>query len=371
MYESSTPINRQENIMLIGPLPPPSGGARISFELFLTYLKGYDSISFSHYDLPVRKNREHNPPGSVSHLRTLLRVIACLLAIPKAQSVVVFGSRNFCFTYGLVIIFWSKIFRKNCFVRFFGGRPMEALVRVPEFLRKSLCKSLSLADRIIIQTEVGVSEFPDYLRKKMDVVTGYRTRLASKVNSTRRKDKNVRFVYAGTINELKGALVLIEAFLKLQQLLAQEDFAVELHLYGNASKEMTHQMQDIKGVFYHGPVDNSTLIENLVSHDVFVFPSKAHWEGHPGVLIEALMCGLPVIASDLPGPREVLGKEFHPFMFEVGNVMQLTTAMERISKDALLRHRLSNEALAISRRFDAELVIPRLASTLGITIPDG
>jgi len=44
----------------------------------------------------------------------------------------------------------------------------------------------------------------------------------------------------------------------------------------------------------------------LAAADVFVFPS--HAEGHPGALIEALMTGLPVVASDIDPHRETLSE---------------------------------------------------------------
>jgi len=45
----------------------------------------------------------------------------------------------------------------------------------------------------------------------------------------------------------------------------------------------------------------------LVAADVFVLPSR--WEGLPGAVIEAIALETPVVATDLPGVREVLGSE--------------------------------------------------------------
>ena len=45
----------------------------------------------------------------------------------------------------------------------------------------------------------------------------------------------------------------------------------------------------------------------MVAADVFVLPSR--WEGLPGAVIEAMALETPVVATDLPGVREVLGPE--------------------------------------------------------------
>lgn len=68
--------------------------------------------------------------------------------------------------------------------------------------------------------------------------------------------------------------------------------------------------------------------------DVFVQPSIVDPEGDrdgiPNVVIEALACGIPVIASDLPGIREVIRHERTGFLCPPGDQVTLAGCIERV-----------------------------------------
>ncbi len=75
-----------------------------------------------------------------------------------------------------------------------------------------------------------------------------------------------------------------------------------------------------------GFVDNPFMYMSRAS--LFVLASK--WEGLPGVLIQAMACGCPVVSTDCPsGPREILeGGRYGPLV-EVGDVQGLAAAISR------------------------------------------
>jgi glycosyltransferase involved in cell wall biosynthesis len=74
-----------------------------------------------------------------------------------------------------------------------------------------------------------------------------------------------------------------------------------------------------------GFVDNPYAY--MARASVFVLSSK--WEGLPTVLVEALYCGAPIVATDCPsGPREILADGQYGQLVPVGDVVALAKAIE-------------------------------------------
>lgn len=89
--------------------------------------------------------------------------------------------------------------------------------------------------------------------------------------------------------------------------------------------------------------------------DVFVFPSS--FEGHPGALVEAMLAGRPIVASDIPAHRETLGET--PGEGETGRLVPagdpeaLAAAILQLLQDPAEARRLGEAARARARvRFD-------------------
>jgi glycosyltransferase involved in cell wall biosynthesis len=103
----------------------------------------------------------------------------------------------------------------------------------------------------------------------------------------------------------------------------------------------------------------------LAAADIFVLPS--YFEGLPMSVIEAMLAGLPVVASDIRGPREQVVPGVTGLLVPPRQVGPLRAALERLAKDARLRAAMGQagreRALAL---YDESKVVGRTLDLLGL-----
>ncbi|HEX6924635.1 MAG TPA: glycosyltransferase [Longimicrobiaceae bacterium] len=94
----------------------------------------------------------------------------------------------------------------------------------------------------------------------------------------------------------------------------------------------------------------------LAASDLFVFPSL--YEGLGGAVLEAMALELPIVASDIPAMREVVGSAGCGLLVEPEDPAALATAIERLITDAELRRILGVRG---GHRFRERYAIDRCA----------
>ena len=82
------------------------------------------------------------------------------------------------------------------------------------------------------------------------------------------------------------------------------------------------------------------------SLDLFVLPS--HWEGQPMAILQALECGVPILASRIEGNIALLGEE-HPGLFEPGDHREYAMLMAKAIQEPEFRVRLLAYQAGLSR----------------------
>jgi len=93
-----------------------------------------------------------------------------------------------------------------------------------------------------------------------------------------------------------------------------------------------------------GSVKDDGLVAAYRTADVFAFPSTSAAEAFGLVAVEAQSCGIPVVASDLPGVRTVVEDEKTGFLVPVNDTKALAERLNQILKDPDLRRRMGETA---------------------------
>ena len=93
-----------------------------------------------------------------------------------------------------------------------------------------------------------------------------------------------------------------------------------------------------------------------------MFAAPSLYEGGPGfVYLEAMACGLPVVATSGSGASEVVIQDENGVLVEPGDAHALAEALEDLLLDDERRHRLGRDARAwVVAEADREACLDRL-----------
>ena len=107
------------------------------------------------------------------------------------------------------------------------------------------------------------------------------------------------------------------------------------------------------------------MAELMRAADIFTLPS--HREGMPRSIIEAMLTGLPVVATNVRGSREEVVDGTTGLLVPVRDAAALARALNALVHDPQLRARMGDAGLARARQlYDERLVIARQLDHLGL-----
>jgi glycogen synthase len=134
-----------------------------------------------------------------------------------------------------------------------------------------------------------------------------------------RKDDRPTIVTSGRLVEQKGLEYLIRALPEIAAAVP----GVRLELIGEGPlRSALESLADSLGVRNRltitGWLPLPQVIEHLAKATVFVFPSLD--EGMPNALLEAMACGLPVVATAISGNEDLVTPQVNGFLVPVGDV---------------------------------------------------
>jgi glycogen(starch) synthase len=162
---------------------------------------------------------------------------------------------------------------------------------------------------------------------------------------------NWELLYVGRLDARKGTDTLLKAMAHLSQ-------ATLTFLAGGSDSERDRLVELARtlGVgprVRFGSVAHEEIAQSYLAHDCFIFPSE--WAEPFGLVpIEAMACGIPVVATGVGGSAEVLTDQENCVLFAPGDDAALAAAVTKLADDPDLRSRLRQGGFASAQHFDIE-----------------
>lgn len=188
---------------------------------------------------------------------------------------------------------------------------------------------------------------PKIIKDKNDnLIIAKAKEIVSFINDKFLKKNQLNLIFIGGLDRahyFKGINILLNALVLL------EPKTWRLKIVGDGDLRLKYEAETKRlnlsdRVEFCGRLNEDDLIRALQNSDLLVLPSINSNEAFGIVLIEALACGVPVIASDLPGVRRVFNDRIEGLLFKTGDSGDLKTKLEFIIKNEDKRKKMAAAA---------------------------
>ena len=157
--------------------------------------------------------------------------------------------------------------------------------------------------------------------------------------------EELRILFIGQAVERKGLPILLRAFEALR-----EHVPATLTLVGASPEEVAHMTLEDRGIRALGKVSDEQKLAELARADVLCAPSL-HGESFGMILTEAFAAATPVLASDIPGYRDVVRDGVDGRLVAPGDPLALAEALRRFALDSARREQMARAARERAERF--------------------
>ncbi len=145
-----------------------------------------------------------------------------------------------------------------------------------------------------------------------------------------------KITFVGRLIYAKGLTELVQATASLS-----DNIIVQIIGGGPYKKDLEKIINELKlnkKIIFLGELNHQEIINILLESTIFINPSYS--EGLPRCVLEAGSVGLPVIATDVGGTKEIICNEEHGILIIPKNIEAIIVSINKLINDIDLRERL-------------------------------
>ncbi|XJS11006.1 glycosyltransferase family 4 protein [Aerococcaceae bacterium WGS1372] len=199
----------------------------------------------------------------------------------------------------------------------------KVLKRILRILYKS---SLKKSNCVFFQNQANLNSFlkADIKLRKYKLLPGSGVNVDKFAYTEYPNNEKINIYYFGRLMKDKGTYELLEA----AKILKNKFEKLNIHLVGfSEDNQLTQQIK-----LYH---NENIVINHGYQEDIYDYIQQAdaviqpsYHEGMSNVLLEASSSGRPVLASNIPGCKEIIDDKITGYLFEVKNVKDIVEKIE-------------------------------------------
>ena len=173
------------------------------------------------------------------------------------------------------------------------------------------------------------------------------------------RDGTLNILFVGRFEERKGLIHLLKAYHRLRK----RHVDARLLVIGAGPKLREYRrfvgLRGIRDVEFLGRVSDAEKVRFFASADIFCAPNTGQ-ESFGIVLLEAMAAGVPIVASDIHGFKNVVQRGVQGLLVEPKNPRSLAAALYALSRDPDLRHDMGDAGRAKAPDYSWDRVTERI-----------
>lgn len=180
-----------------------------------------------------------------------------------------------------------------------------------------------------------------------------------------------RFVFLSRIMKMKGVNYILDAVKELNATGYKDRFIVDMYgkMEPSYKDEYESESRGLDNVCYHGLLNlrSNEGYDTLSSYHAMLFPTYHPSEGIAGVIIDAYIAGVPVIASDWAHNRESIEDGKTGVIIPTHDISALVQSMKDAIEGKIDFATLSIKVQKVAHEYEAENIItPKFLEEIGI-----
>ncbi len=352
---------RKPRILLLGPLPAarpnnavPIGGGRMRFAETIRQL---ERRAFDLDIVNTTRPRQNLPAGRVL-LHTLRAGARTAWAILRRgrRSDLVFLNMSVYAALPAASVIWllCRLLRRPLVIWFFGEYLAAAYQQCGPARRWLMNRTYLRADLVCVEV---AREF-QYFSGRSNFRQFPNTRDLPPPAERPRRSQVRQLLFIGQLRMEKGLPEMLAATRNLPA-------DCQLRVFGPRMSNTDFALfNGHPRASYGGPLAPEDVPRVIANHDLLLFPSYWKGESYPGVITEALQCGVPVVATAVGGLPDMVQHETNGLLIEPRSAPQLHAAVVRLINDPALYQQLCQGARASGEPFRSGPHYDRLAAEL-------